>query len=115
MFVKPRPGSTPIADTACTSTVRYIVLADGRVGVYGGGGFLFPKGKTDGSTFSGSMDDATVRLVASGPGFIDRIGAGVLDVGFKSRRDDELAGLLARTADRLALSADPIAVTSIDR
>ena len=108
MFLVPRPGRTPIEETAFSATARYFILSAGRVGVYSGGGFLFPRGRPGGDTFGGSMSEATLRLVARGPGFVDQIGSAELSVGFKARRDEELARLIGRTADRLALSADPI-------
>ncbi|MAY74418.1 MAG: hypothetical protein CMJ31_06775 [Phycisphaerae bacterium] len=108
MFLRPRAGRTPVDTTACTATVRYIVLAEGRVGVYTGGGFLFPRGAPGGKHFAATMADGALRLYAKGPGFVDRVGSGEFDISFRARNDERVSELLQRTADRLSLSADPV-------
>lgn len=108
MFLRPRAGRTPIDSTACSAAVTWFILAEGRVGVYTGGGFLSPRGKPGGQTFSGSMSEGTLRLYARGPGFVDQIGSGELDLSFRAVLDKRTAEELRRTADRLALTADPL-------
>ncbi len=110
MFVKPRPGRTPIETTACTVTIRYLVLAgDGEYGLYAGGGFLIPNGAPEGSKFSGEIYNATVRLVSATPGFKDLIGSGRLDIDFSTRRNAEAVKRATRNADFLAFAALPVA------
>ena len=110
MFVKPRPGRTPIETTACTVTIRYLVLAgDGAYGLYAGGGFLIPNGAPEGSKFSGEIYNATVRLVSATPGFKDLIGSGRLDIDFSTRRNPEAVKRATRNADFLAFAALPVA------
>lgn len=111
LFIRPTAGSTPIDTTAVSATVRYFVLARGRVGVYAGGGFLFPRDRVGERRFAFSFTDASVRHTAAGPGFIDQIETGSLDLRTAARLDEDAANLLRRTADRLALSADPIQVS----
>lgn len=109
MFVKPRPGRTPIETTACTVTIRYLVLAgDGEYGLYAGGGFLIPNGAPEGSKFSGEIYNATVRLVSATPGFKDLIGSGRLDIDFSTRRNAEAVKRATRNADFLAFAALPV-------
>jgi len=109
IFVRPRPGRTPIDDTAVNSIVRHLVFAgDGAVGVYGGGGFVLPRGLFD-SRFGkrnlrGRVNDATLRLVRSTPDFSDLLGAARLDARFDTRRDDELTGALARRFESIIMS-----------
>lgn len=109
VFVRPRPGRTPIDDTAVNSIVRHLVFAgDGEIGVYGGGGFVLPSGLFD-SRFGkrnlrGRVNDATLRVVRATPGFADLLGAARLDARFDVRRDDELAGALARRFESIIMS-----------
>jgi hypothetical protein len=108
MFVQPRPGRTPIEKTACTVTLRYLVLAgEGEYGIYAGGGFLIPDGAPDGDRFSGSIHNASLRLVSATPGFKDLIGRGTLGLDFRAKRDQEGVRRATRNADYLAFGALP--------
>ncbi len=91
LFLKPMAGSTPIEQTATTAAVRHLVLANGAIGLYGGGGFVFQRGEAGDRTVGGSLADATVRLVRSTPDFADQLGAAVLSGGFSARLDPERA------------------------
>lgn len=105
MFVQPRPGRTPIDATALSATVRYLVLAKGQAGVYDGGGFLLPESRPTGPTFAAAMLNATVRLEARTPGFIDRVGRATLELDFRAARDEPAAELIERVARRFAFRA----------
>ncbi len=87
-FLTPKPGKTPIDTTASTTTIRLIVFADGQFGLYGGGGFLFPKGQPGDSTFGGRIKHGSVRFLAATSGFADRLGAAEFDAGFTAPEDD---------------------------
>ena len=108
MFLKPRPGRTPIERTACSATVRYVVLAEGRAGVYAGGGFLFPGGTPDGGRFSGVLPEATLALDGKTEGFRDALGRGVFSTRFSAANDEVLARVIRRASDRVALSVDAV-------
>ncbi|MEM7756130.1 MAG: hypothetical protein AAF297_10905 [Planctomycetota bacterium] len=105
LFIRPQPGRTPIEETALSATIRYVILARGQAGVYDGGGFLLPEGKPGGDRFEGTMLDASVRLSAATPGFIDRIGRGSLELDFRAERDEPASELIRRVADRFAFRA----------
>jgi len=107
MFVQPRPGRTPIEPTACSVTLRYLVLAGPEYGLYAGGGFLLPDGEPDGNRFGGKITNASLRLVSATPGFNDLIGSGRLDLSFKASRDHETVERAMRHADFLAFGALP--------
>jgi hypothetical protein len=107
MFVKPYAGRTPIEPTACSVTMRYIVLAGGEFGIYAGGGFLLPDGAPEGRRFSGKISGASLRLVSASPGFNDLIGSGSMSLSFRVRRDEDLTRAARRHADFLAFAALP--------
>jgi hypothetical protein len=105
LFVAPKPGSTPIATSACSVTVRAVVIARGEIGVYGGGGFLDPETEPGDSVLEGSMRRASCRLVAKTPGFMDRLGASSFQADFTAARDEPGArSLAARLQEILALT-----------
>lgn len=95
MFLRPRPGRTPIETTASTVAVQWVVLARGEVGVYGGGGFMFPAGAPGDDTFGGAIKNGSVRLLAATPGFVDRLGAAEFSAGIRAPQDEAAAALLA--------------------
>lgn len=108
LFIDPMAGSTPIANSACSATVRHVVVADGRVGVYGGGGFLDPSSAPGGRVLGGKIRDATVRLISSSPDFVDRLGPSRFDAKFRAPRDDAKAKSLgARLRTILELAPPP--------
>lgn len=105
LFIMPRAGSTPIENTANTALVRSIVVARGQVGVYGGGGFLYPSGDPGDPSFGGSIDRASMRFLAGTPGFADILGPAELSGSFRARLDEPSAELLARRFRELLATA----------
>ena len=67
LFLQPRAGHTPIADEACSFTIRQVVFAKGQIGVYSGGGFLSLSGDLGGKAIAGSFRGATLRLTQATP------------------------------------------------
>ena len=111
LFIRPRPGRTPIARTACSATVRCAVLSHGQVGVYGGAGFMIPDDVPGGKSFGGLMSGAPVRLLRATDGFVDRLGISDADIGFTATRDDDAATRWVLMMDRLALVGHEIKYT----
>lgn len=107
MFLTPAAGSTPIGRSACTATIRHIVLANGNIGVYSGAGFLWPSGNLGDPRFGGTVEGATMRLTGSAGSFADRLGAATFDATFSARRDEPLARRIgARVDDVLLLTGE---------
>jgi hypothetical protein len=108
MFIAPKAGETPIADTASTSIVRCVVLARGEVGVYGGGGFFINGGKPGGKNFSGSVWQGTLRLVSATPAFVDRLGPSSFSGSFSARRDEGTAAAIERAMRTMMSVTKPL-------
>ncbi len=108
MFVRPKPGRTPIASTAISATVRYVIIAEGRVGLYSGAGFLFPSGKPGDNVLGGSISKADLRLERATPGFVDRLGPAHLSTSFNAVLDEPLADELHRRLEVLAQNTSPV-------
>jgi hypothetical protein len=96
MFWMPRAAATPLDETATNATVQYIVFGDttderGKrvVGIYSGGGFLYPENETDGNVLNANLWQATLTLADSSEGFEDTLGASILRGRFVAQRDDE--------------------------
>ena len=110
LFIRPRPGRTPIEQTACSASVRYAVLARGEVGIYAGAGFLVPESVPGGSLFGGSMTRSPMRLVRATDQFVDQLGPAEADVSFTAKRDDDTVTRWVSLMDRLALVGKPVEV-----
>jgi hypothetical protein len=67
----PKPGSTPMDRSATNISIRFVVFADGEVGVYGGAGFALPDGDAGTATLGLELRDATLTLLDSTDGFND--------------------------------------------
>lgn len=102
MFVAPRAGSTPIATSASSATVRWLVLAGGRVGLYGGGGFFTKSGEIGDATLGGRIDHASMRPLRASPGFDDKLGPCWLSASFDAEMNGDEVATMARAFAALA-------------
>ncbi len=108
MFWKPKAAATPLDETATNATVQYIIFkngdADGEsggpsggnsggnsggVGVYSGGGFLYPETQPGGAVLTANLWQATLSLADQSEGFQDTLGPSILRGRFNAKRDDE--------------------------
>lgn len=87
---QPRPGKTPLDKSATNVSLRYVILADGEVGIYEGGGFALVNmiALTDRATVS--ISDASLRLKSSTPGFNDLLGPTQLTGTFTAKLDPDM-------------------------
>lgn len=108
IFLNPKPGRTPIADTAASATARLVVVARGQVGVYDAAGFLMPGNSLRKGYASGTLRNAPTRLSRATPGFNDLLGSARMEVGFGARANDEMADRIARAIRTLALVAESV-------
>ena len=99
MFIRPRAGKTPIDSTATNATIRHVVLSGGAIGVYGGGGFLFPRSSRTSDPFTGRMRGATLVLTDRTANFVDPLGPSTMSLSVRAPRDDALAALIAARLD----------------
>lgn len=107
MFIAPLAGETPIANSACSATVRVVVVADGHVGIYGGGGFLAPREAPGRTTFGGTIRDASCRLTAKSPGFADLLGSSVFSCTFRVPSDAAAAKRIERRLSTILAALPP--------
>lgn len=103
-FIEPRPGRTPIADGASNVTVRYLVISHGRLGMYGGGGFLWRSGEPGDTHAGGELRGASMKLVRATRGFQDLLGPSELSGTFTARNDAERAAKLEAIFQSLQLA-----------
>lgn len=110
LFAIPKAGKTPIDRTASTAAVRTLVIAQGHLGVYGGGGFMLPSGKPGARSFGGSISGASIRLTGTTPGFEDRIGAGEFSARLSTPLDQPTAHRIAARLEELVRLTLPVTI-----
>jgi hypothetical protein len=95
LFLQPEAGKTPIDPTACSGAVRQLVIADGAMGMYGGGAFITTAnpGKEN---LSGSVRGGTVRLTRASADFNDLLGPAAMEGKFTARYDDAACRAIAQ-------------------
>lgn len=110
LFTLPKAGKTPIDDTASTATIRTMIVSQGHIGVYGGGGFMMPSGKPGGKSMGGSIRAASVRLTGTTPGFDDKMGAAEFSATISAPLDEPRARALASRFEELLRITTPVAI-----
>ncbi len=103
MFLRPKAGRTPIDYTASNIAITHTVIAGGVYGIYGGGGFMLPSGKSGAKSMGGNVRDASLKFIRGSDGFVDLVEAAVFSGAISAKRDDELAqqiGTLIAAAGR---------------
>jgi hypothetical protein len=108
MFLAPKAGRTPISADASTCVIRVLVLSNGELGVYGGGGFLAHAGGAGGQTFGGSVARASVRLTRATPGFEDPLGPASFAGTVAATRDEKQATLMGRAFGAIVAYTEPV-------
>ena len=87
MLFQPRPGWTPIDSTATNLSIRYIIITDGEVGIYEGGGFGYPVGTGRSRSMTLSIDQASLDLTRATEGFVDLLSPAELSGTFSGPCD----------------------------
>lgn len=88
---QPEPGKTPMDRSATNISLRYIVLADGEVGVYGGGGFAVFSGTLGEDDIDMTIRSSSLRLIEATEGFHDALGAARITGLFHAVLDEDRA------------------------
>ncbi|MDZ4830782.1 MAG: hypothetical protein SGJ09_11370 [Phycisphaerae bacterium] len=68
---EPKPGATPVDPSATNVTLRYVVVSNGKLGLYGGAGFAWPRGTPGEDPLTLVVQGSSLSLLASTEGFID--------------------------------------------
>jgi len=105
MLFPPRPGETPIDPDATNLSIRYIVISDGQVGLYEGGGFGYPLGGVEDGSMSLRVEPSGVVLTRATDGFVDLLSPAQLQAVFSGPCDDVLGGRIADSVDQFVTNA----------
>lgn len=88
---RPRAGRTPVSADATNLSIRYVVLVDDQIGLYGGGGFGWPRGNAGDAGFGVSISGSNLALLDSTDGFRDLLTPARLAGQLDARLDETTA------------------------
>ncbi len=96
----PEAGKTPLAETSTNFVIEHIIVSDGEVGIYGGGGFCWPHGNaTTGLTLD--VEDATIAMQEQSDGFNDLLTPATVTGLVRSNPDANKSRLIEAAALRI--------------
>ncbi len=98
----PHPGKTPIDPTATNFVCRILVLSDGEAGLYGGGGFGWPKVNSSKGSLSLDVTGCSFSLLEHTSGFKDLLTPGEIRGVVQAKRQDSFATRFQRAASQAA-------------
>ncbi len=101
----PKPGATPMDSSATNASIRYVIVADGELGVYAGAGFALPVGDASGRSLAVRLRDASLDLLESTDGFVDLLSPATLTGTFTATHDDRRTRQLSAALRRLVNNA----------
>lgn len=97
----PLAGFTPMDSSATNASIRYIVLVEGHMGLYGGAGFAYPSSDPGAANVHVSLKDASIQLLESTPGFVDLLSPAQMTGAFTAKRDDKTARQMRFAASQI--------------
>ena len=102
---EPRPGMTPLEPTTTNASIRLVVFAEGEVGVYGGGGFAWLRGKPEDGDMGLLLTGSNLSLIARTKGFVDLLTPAEMLGTVQGRMDEAKANALRRAASQAVTNA----------
>lgn len=101
----PSAGDTPMDSSATNVSIRYVLFAEGEVGIYGGAGFAMPRGEVGDGTMSLSLRDASLTLLDSTDGFVDLLSPARLTGRLTAKLDLDRSRRLAWAVNQIVTNA----------
>ena len=98
---EPRPGYTPLDPTTTNVSIRLLVFSKGEVGMYGGGGFAWPRGTPGETDMQLRMTGSNLSLIAKTKGFVDLLSPGEMLGSVDATFNEQAAIVLRRTASQI--------------
>ena len=102
----PKPARTPIAPTATNAAINFVRFDEsGKVGVYSGGGYVYPSNKSGKPTVGGGVWHSNIVLSDATEGYEDPIKIGAVVGEFNAQRDDAKVTSVLSTIDKKVSAA----------
>jgi hypothetical protein len=98
---RPKAGRTPVEPSSTNLSIRFVVVSNGEVGVYIGGGFAWiDGGKPADEAIGLDITGASVSLVDKTPGFVDLLSPAILVGELGAMKNAENARATRRAASQ---------------
>ncbi|MCP4758196.1 MAG: hypothetical protein GY894_09050 [Planctomycetes bacterium] len=105
MLFPPMPGETPIDSDATNLSIRYILISNGEVGIYEGGGFGYPIGGHESGNMSLRVEPSGLVLTEATEGFVDLLSPARLTAVFTGICNDSQGHRFADGVDQFVTNA----------
>jgi hypothetical protein len=102
---QPKPGSTPLDESATNISISHVIVSSGEIGVYAGGGFAIPRGEPGDDRLSLALRDASIELSDSTDGFVDLLSPARMTGSVTATLDDSAALALRYAISQLVTDA----------
>lgn len=96
----PTAGKTPLASTSTNLAIEHIIIVDGEIGIYGGGGYCWPEGTPE-TGLEIIVEEATIALQHHSAQFADLLTPATMEGRVRSQPDPNTARLIAAAAKQL--------------
>ena len=96
----PVAGKTPLASTSTNLSIEHVIVSDGEVGIYGGGGYCWMSGSPE-IGMRLSIEDATIAILDNSPGFSDLLTPATMNGRVRSIPDQQTARQIATAVELL--------------
>ncbi|MCE9619075.1 MAG: hypothetical protein K8R92_04105 [Planctomycetes bacterium] len=98
---EPKPGYTPLDPTTTNLAIRLLVFSNGEAGLYGGGGFAWPKGTPGETDMQLQITGSNLSLLAKTKGFVDLLSPGEMLGSVDASMNEQASVRLRRTASQI--------------
>ncbi len=96
----PVAGKTPLASTSTNLAIEHIIISNGNVGIYGGGGYCWKYGNPEDGMHL-LIEDATIAIHEQSADFADLLTPATMNGSVRSIPDTTLAKQIAAAANLL--------------
>ena len=96
----PEAGKTPLSETSTNFVFEHIIISNGEIGVYGGGGYCWPSGNAQ-TGITLDVEDATIALQEKSERFVDLLSPSTISGVVRSQPNAHIARLIEAAAQRI--------------
>ncbi len=101
----PKAGKTAVDPEATNASIRLVIFSGKEIGIYGGGGFAWPKGTSGEDEYGVDIVGSNVTLLKATDGFVDMLSPAQLTGRLRSRLDETRTRQLRRATSQYVSNA----------